>query len=85
MKEQKSFQNKQKFQWNVGDTGNFLNLPYYNNTKGLRYAIHDNGDALTLEQFYTAYDKYSCTRGDVEGIRVAEKKKMNPSPWDRPV
>ena len=21
-----------------GDTGNFLNLPYYNETKGLRYA-----------------------------------------------
>ena len=39
-----------------GDTGNFLNLPYYNNTKGLRYAIDDNGDALALEQFYTAYD-----------------------------
>ena len=35
-----------------GDTGNFLNLPYYNNTKGLRYAFDDNGNALTLEQFY---------------------------------
>ena len=32
-----------------GDTGNFLNLPYYNNTKGLRYAIDDNGNALELE------------------------------------
>ena len=26
-----------------GDTGNFLNLPYYDGTKGLRYAIDDNG------------------------------------------
>ena len=29
-----------------GDTGNFLNLPYYNEMKGLRYAINDNGNAL---------------------------------------
>ena len=57
-----------------GDTGNFLNLPYYNEMKGLRYAINDNGDALTLEQFYTEYDKNSCTRQDVEGIRTEEKK-----------
>ena len=57
-----------------GDTGNFLNLPYYDGTKGLRYAIDDNGNAITLEQFYTAYGKYSCTKGDVEGIRIEEKK-----------
>ena len=57
-----------------GDTGNFLNLPYYNQMKGLRYAINDNGDALTIEQFYTEYDKNSCTRQDVEGIRTEEKK-----------
>ena len=57
-----------------GDTGNFLNLPYYNEMKGLRYAINDNGDALTLEQFYIEYDKNSCTRQDVEGIRTEKKK-----------
>ena len=68
-----------------GDTGNFLNLPYYNNTKGLRYAFDDNGDALALEQFYIAYDKYSCTRGDVEGIRIAQLKKKKLSTWDRRV
>ena len=67
-----------------GDTGNFLNLPYYNDTKGLRYAIDDNGNALTLEQFYTAYDKFSCTRGDVEGIRVAEKKRTEAFPLGPP-
>ena len=67
-----------------GDTGNFLNLPYYNDTKGLRYAIDDNGNALTLEQFYTAYDKYSCTKGDVEGIRVAEQKREEAFPLGPP-
>jgi hypothetical protein len=67
-----------------GDTGNFLNLPYYDGTKGLRYAIDDNGNALTLEQFYTAYDKYSCTKGDVEGIRVAEQKREEAFPLGPP-
>ena len=67
-----------------GDTGNFLNLPYYDGTKGLRYAIDDNGSAITLEQFYTAYDKYSCTKGDVEGIRVAEQKREEAFPLGPP-
>ena len=44
-----------------GDTGNFLNLPYYNEMKGLRYAINDNGAGCTLEEFYKLYDLYSCT------------------------
>ena len=67
-----------------GDTGNFLNLPYYNNTKGLRYAFDDNGDALTLEQFYIAYDKYSCTRGDVEGIQITTEKREEAFPLGPP-
>ena len=67
-----------------GDTGNFLNLPYYNNTKGLRYAIDDNGNALELEQFYTAYDKYSCTRGDVEGIQITTEKREEAFPLGPP-
>ena len=37
-----------------GDTGNFLNLPYYNETKGLRYAINDNGSSCTLENFISS-------------------------------
>ena len=67
-----------------GDTGNFLNLPYYNNTKGLRYAFDDNGNALTLEQFYIAYDKYSCTRGDVEGIQITTEKREEAFPLGPP-
>ena len=57
-----------------GDTGNFLNLPYYNETKGLRYAINDNGSSCTLEEFYKLYDIYSCTKEQVEQIKIEEKK-----------
>ena len=57
-----------------GDTGNFLNLPYYNGTKGLRYAINDSGSSCTLEEFYELYDVCACTRQEVEKIKVEEKK-----------
>jgi len=41
-----------------GDTGNFLNLPYFGGNEGLRYAIKDDGEAASLEEFYELYDKY---------------------------
>ena len=57
-----------------GDTGNFLNLPYYNGTKGLRYAINDSGSSCTLEEFYDLYDIYACTEAQVKEIKIEEKK-----------
>ncbi len=57
-----------------GDTGNFLNLPYYNEMKGLRYAINDNGAGCTLEEFYQLYDVYSCSKEEVEGLKQKRKK-----------
>ena len=57
-----------------GDTGNFLNLPYYNETKGLRYAIGDSGSSCTLEEFYKLYDVYACTEEQVKQIKIEEKK-----------
>jgi hypothetical protein len=57
-----------------GDTGNFLNLPYHNEMKGLRYAINDNGTGCTLEEFYKLYDVYSCKEEDIKEIKIEEKK-----------
>ena len=58
-----------------GDTGNFLNLPYYNDMKGLRYAINDNGSGCTLEEFYQLYDKFSLrSEEQVEQIKTEKKK-----------
>ena len=56
-----------------GDTGNFLNLPYYNEMKGLRYAINDNGAGCSLEEFYQLYDKFVCTKETVETIKTEKK------------
>ena len=37
------------------DTGNFLNLPYFNGDDTTRYAFKQDGSAATLEEFYTIY------------------------------
>ena len=57
-----------------GDTGNFLNLPYHNEMKGLRYAINDTGAGCTLEEFFELYDIYALTKEQVEQIKTEEKK-----------
>ena len=41
-----------------GDTGNFLNLPYFAGDNGMRYAFKDDGTAASLEEFYGIYDTY---------------------------
>jgi hypothetical protein len=41
-----------------GDTGNFLNLPYFGSDQTMRYAIKDDGTAATLEEFYGLYDQW---------------------------
>jgi len=42
-----------------GDTGNFLNLPYFGGDQTMRYAIRDDGTAATLEEFYALYDQWA--------------------------
>ena len=53
-----------------GDTGNFLNLPYYNEMKGLRYAYDDAGNAITLDKFYLLYAEKALTERGIREIRV---------------
>jgi len=67
-----------------GDTGNFLNLPYHNNMKGLRYAINDNGTGCALEEFYQLYDVYSKTKKEIEEIKIEEKKIEEAFPYGPP-
>ena len=39
-----------------GDTGNFLNLPYFGGNSGTRYAFNMDGTSATLEEFYELYE-----------------------------
>ena len=38
-----------------GDVGNFLNLPYYDAEEGLRYAVKEDGQSATLEEFFALH------------------------------
>ncbi len=60
-----------------GDTGNFLNLPYYDGTKGLRYAIDDNGNAITLEQFYTRMISIVAPKEMLKEFELQNKKRRS--------
>ena len=37
------------------DTGNFLNLPYFNYKNSVRYAFKENGEAATLDDFFALH------------------------------
>ena len=41
-----------------GDTGNFLNLPYFGGDQGTRYAFNLDGTAATLDEFYSLHEQF---------------------------
>jgi hypothetical protein len=41
-----------------GDTGNFLNLPYFAGDNSTRYAFKDDGTAASLEEFFAEHDRF---------------------------
>jgi len=59
-----------------GDTGNFLNLPYFGGDNGTRYAYKDDGSAATLEEFYALYEIYAITSETV----IKEPNNVAPTP-----
>lgn len=65
-----------KLQLDRGDVGNFLNMPYYDAEKGLRYAIKDDGSAATLKEFFSLYDKYVQTIEQILALEVDKTKTM---------
>jgi hypothetical protein len=44
-----------------GDTGNFLNLPYFGGERGTRYAIRPDGSAATMDEFYEMWEANAQT------------------------
>ena len=65
-----------------GDIGNFLNMPYHGGDRTVRYAIDDNGDSLTIENFIKEHDKYVQTEDELKNILIVkqETKKEEPFP-----
>ena len=50
------------------DTGNFLNLPYFNSDQTTRYAFDKNGEAATLAGFFKLYEDTKVV--NVDTIKV---------------
>ena len=44
-----------------GDTGNFLNLPYFGGDDSHRHGISDDGSGASLDVFFSLYDTYCTT------------------------
>jgi len=59
-----------------GDTGNFLNLPYFGGDNGTRYAFKPDGTAASLEEFYALYD----TNVQTPPVLIPEPPKAAESP-----
>ena len=56
-----------------GDVGNFINLPYQNAARSMRYALDDEGNALSLEDFLDLVDKKRSHLSDLEGILLRKQ------------
>ena len=52
------------------DTGNFLNLPYFNCKNTTRYAFLENGEAATLDGFFGAYERNKITPEQLEQLEI---------------
>lgn len=55
-----------------GDVGNFLNLPYYDAEEGLRYAVKDDGQSATLEEFFALHGQYVQTPEQIQALTIEE-------------
>ena len=52
------------------DTGNFLNLPYFNSDNTTRYAFLENGEAATLEGFFGLHERNTLTPEQLEQLKI---------------
>ena len=50
------------------DTGNFLNLPYFNCGQTTRYAFLETGEAASIESFFELYERYK--QQDITTIKI---------------
>ena len=50
------------------DTGNFLNLPYFNCGQTTRYAFMENGEAASIDAFFELHERYK--QQDISKIKI---------------
>ena len=57
-----------------GDTGNFLNLPYFGGDNTTRYSLDEKGETNTLEQFLDYADSKAVSLDELEKFKVLTKE-----------
>ena len=67
-----------------GDTGNFLNLPYFAGENSTRYAYDESGNALTIDKFVDYYDNVVVKPEDFKKLKAKIKEKENEEISDGP-
>ena len=55
--------------------GSYLNLPYHNGNRTVRYAFNDKGEAMKLEEFFEVYDKKALTESELINLKILKKEK----------
>ena len=61
-----------------GQTGNYLNLPYFDADNTERYALDDEGRPCSLEAFYSMHSTHAQPNADVEYLKFDDKFKDGP-------
>ena len=52
------------------DTGNFLNLPYFNGDDTVRYCFNSNAESVNLQTFYELYDATKITEEQLLELKI---------------
>jgi hypothetical protein len=67
-----------------GDTGNFINMPYFGGENTVRYAFGPNGDSLTLEEFVGMAENSQMTVDEFMALPTKHKKSEDLLPHGPP-
>lgn len=69
------FPRQEEIDFDAGDRGNFINIPFYGGNRGVRYMYDDNGEASTVDHFFELYDKYCLTAEQFQGLNYTKEEK----------
>jgi hypothetical protein len=59
------FPKQNKVDMQKGGTGSFLNLPYHNVKMTMRYAVKDDGTAMSMNEFFEAHSKVKLSEDQI--------------------
>jgi hypothetical protein len=68
------FPKQSKIMAERGDVGNFLNMPYHGGDRTVKYAIDDQGNSLTIENFIKLYDEYVLEVSHFKDLFINKKQ-----------